>query len=61
MAELEDHAIQRDKTFVVKLVAALVLAGLAGAWAMHHLTSDRTGATGAELLGYSPETPAPQP
>lgn len=52
MAELEDHAIRRDKTFVVKLVLALVLAAIAGGWAMSHLTSDRTGQAGAEMLGY---------
>ncbi|MBN8616940.1 MAG: hypothetical protein J0L92_40530 [Deltaproteobacteria bacterium] len=58
MAELEDHAIQRDKTFVVKLVAALLFALIAGGWAVSHLTSDRTGETGAEMFGYSPEQPA---
>jgi len=51
MAELEDHAIQRDKTFVIKLVAALFVAALAGSWAMYHLTSDRTGEAAAEMLG----------
>ncbi|MBX7195938.1 MAG: hypothetical protein K1X94_28040 [Sandaracinaceae bacterium] len=53
MAELEDHAIQRDKGFVVKLVVALVLGALAGSWAMYHLTSDRTGEVGAEMFGYT--------
>lgn len=61
MAELEDHAIQRDKSFIVKLVAALVFAAIAGGWAVSHLTSDRTGSAGAELMGYSEETPAAQP
>jgi len=55
MAELEDHAIQRDKTFVVKLVAALIVAALAGFWAMSHLTSDRTGEAAAEMLGSGSE------
>lgn len=64
MAELEDHAIRRDKTFVVKLVAALVLAALAGGWAVSHLTSDRTGEAGAEMMGYpsgAPSTSTPAP
>lgn len=54
MANLEDHAIRRDKGFVVKLVVALVLAAIAGLWAVQHLTSDRAGEAGAELLGYEP-------
>ena len=54
MAELEDHAIQRDKTFVVKLVGALILAAIAGSWAMYHLTSDRTGQAAAEMLDGTP-------
>jgi hypothetical protein len=59
MAKLEDHAIQRDKGFVLKLVVALVVGALAGLWAMQHLTSDRTGAAGAEMFGYdSPTAPA---
>ncbi len=52
MANLEDHAIQRDKSFIVKLTIALVLGALAGLWAVSHLTSDRTAAAGAEALGY---------
>jgi 1,4-dihydroxy-2-naphthoyl-CoA synthase len=59
MAELEDHAIQRDKGFVVKLVVALVLGTIAGGWAMYHLTSDRTGEAGAEMFGYPSGTPGP--
>ena len=63
MAELEDHAIQRDKGFVVKLVVALVLGAIAGSWAMYHLTSDRTGEVGAEMLGYpgAPTATSPAP
>lgn len=55
MAELEDHAIQRDKSFVVKLVVALILAAIAGGWAMMHLTSDRTAEAGARIMGYPAE------
>ncbi len=51
MADLEDHAIQRDKGFVVKLVVALVVGALAGAWVMYHLTSRRTAEAGVELFG----------
>lgn len=65
MANLEDHAIQRDKSFIVKLVIALILGALAGIWAMQQLTSDRTAATGASMFGYTTdapaETPAPAP
>ena len=58
MANLEDHAIQRDKSFIVKLVIALVLGTLAGIWAMQQLTSDRTASTGASLFGYTTGAPA---
>lgn len=52
MANLEDHAIRRDKGFVVKLVAALIVGTLAGAWAVSHLTARRTGEAAAEAIGY---------
>jgi hypothetical protein len=52
VASLEDHAIRRDKGFVVKLVVALVVTAIAGFWALQHLTSDRAGEVGAEMLGY---------
>jgi hypothetical protein len=58
MAELEDHAIQRDRGFVVKLVLALVIGALAGSWALSHLTSDRTGEAGAQMFGYPSAEPA---
>ena len=64
MANLEDHAIQRDKSFIVKLVVALIIGTLAGIWAMQQLTSDRTASTGASMFGYTTapaETPAPAP
>ena len=61
MANLEDHAIQRDKSFIVKLVVALIIGTLAGVWAMQQLTSDRTASTGASMFGYPTEAPAETP
>ncbi len=61
MANLEDHAIQRDKGFIVKLVVALILGALAGIWAMQQLTSDRTASTGASMFGYTTDAPAETP
>lgn len=58
MANLEDHAIQRDKSFIVKLVVALVIGALAGIWAMQQLTSDRTASAGASMFGYTTGAPA---
>ena len=58
MANLEDHAIQRDKSFIVKLVVALIIGTLAGIWAMQQLTSDRTASTGASMFGYTTGAPA---
>lgn len=52
VAELEDHAIRRDKGFLVKLIVALTLATLVGGWIMYHLTSRRTAEAGAAMLGY---------
>lgn len=52
MANLEDHAIQRDRRFLVRLVVAVSIGAAFGLWAMEQLTADRTAAAGASMLGY---------
>jgi hypothetical protein len=51
MADLEDHAIQRDKRFVFRLVVSLILAAIAGLWIASHLTSSSTAGCAASLFG----------
>lgn len=51
MANLEDHAIQRDRRFVVRLVAALLAGLVFGLWAFDNLTSDRTTTCAARMFG----------
>ncbi len=51
MADLEEHAIQRDKRWVFRLVVTLVLAAVAGLWIASHLTSSSTGSCAASLFG----------
>jgi len=53
MADLEEHAIQRDKRFVFRLVVSLVLASAGGLWIASHLTSSSTGTCAASLFGAS--------
>ncbi len=60
MADLEEHAIQRDKRFLLRLFASLVIGGAAALWAASHLTSHRTAGCAASLFGSTaPETSAP--
>lgn len=51
MANLEDHAIQRDRRFVVRLVGALLAGLIFGLWAFDNLTSDRTSTCAARMFG----------
>lgn len=51
MADLEQHAVQRDKRFLVRLIALLVVGGLAGLWAVSHLTSSSFGGCAARTFG----------
>jgi len=59
MADLEEHAIQRDKRFVFRLVVSLVIAAAAGLWIASHLTSSSTGSCAASLFGESAPAPGP--
>ena len=61
MADLEDHAIQRDKRFLFRLFASLVIGGAAALWAASHLTSGETGSCAASLFGASAPAPAVAP
>ncbi len=55
VADLEEHAFKRDKRFVVRLVLALALAAVAGAFIYGRLTSARTAGCAADaLLGSEP-------
>lgn len=53
MADLEEHAIQRDRRFVYRLVLSLVIAAAAGLWIASHLTSTSTGTCAAGFFGES--------
>lgn len=53
MAELEEHAIQRDKRWVFRLALSLVIAAAGGLWVASHLTSGSTGTCAASLFGES--------
>ena len=62
MANLEDHAIQRDRRFVVRLVLALTAGLIFGLWAFDNLTSDRTSTCASRMFGTvtpTGSTPAP--
>jgi hypothetical protein len=61
MADIEEHAIQRDKRFLFRLFASLVIGGAAALWAASHLTSDRTGGCVSSLFGATapPATASP--
>ena len=54
MADLEEHAIQRDRRFVYRLILSLAIAAAAGLWIASHLTSTDTGTCAAGLFGSSP-------
>ncbi len=51
MADLEEHAIQRDKRWVFRLAVSLVIAAAGGLWIASHLTSGSTGSCAASLFG----------
>lgn len=51
MADLEEHAIQRDRRWVFRLVVTLVFATAGGLWIASHLTSHETGSCAASLFG----------
>jgi hypothetical protein len=51
MADLEEHAIQRDGRWLFRLAISLVLAAIGGLWIASHLTSQSTGTCAASLFG----------
>jgi len=51
VADLEEHAIQRDKRFVFRLIVSLIVAAAGGLWIASHLTSSSTGSCAASLFG----------
>lgn len=53
MADLEDHAIRRDKRFLFRLFASLAIGGAAALWGARQLTSEHTGGCVASLFGVS--------
>ncbi len=60
MADLEEHAIKRDKKFLVKLVLGLIAGVIAGLILYAELTSTSTGNCAASMFGTVSE-PAPAP
>jgi len=51
MADLEEHAIRRDKMFLVRLVLLLVLGLGASLFIYAHLTSKELGSCAARSFG----------
>lgn len=51
MADLEEHAFKRDRRFLVRLVALLVVGAVAGLWAVSHLTSRGFAGCAARTFG----------
>jgi hypothetical protein len=57
MADLEAHAIRRDRRFLVRLVLLLVLGVFAGLWIFGFLTSRQTGSCVATFFGGADAKP----
>jgi hypothetical protein len=60
MADLEKHALRRDRKFLVRLVLMLVIAILAGGLLFSMMTSRRLGTWAADAFGQAAEGPAPE-
>lgn len=60
MASLEDHAIQRDKRFLVRLVLSLGAGLVFGLFLFNHLTSNSVVNCAAQSFGAPPSTAAPR-
>lgn len=58
MADLEEHAIRRDRRFLVRLIVGVTLGAIGGIWVMGHLTSRETGSCAANMFGASETKPA---
>ena len=61
MADLEEHAIKRDKKFLVKLVLGLLVGVIAGLLLYAQLTSNATGNCAAGMFGTVTHAPGGQP
>jgi len=61
MADLEEHAIQRDSRFLFRLFVSLAIATAGGLWIASHLTSHETGSCAASLFGQSAPEPTTAP
>ncbi len=51
VASLEDHAIQRDKRFLVRLVLLLVIGAVFGLFVFDHLTGSEVANCAARSMG----------
>ena len=58
MADLEQHAIKRDKRFLVRLAAGMIIALLAGLLVWSWLAGDSVAGCAARSFGNVTETPA---
>lgn len=57
LADLEEHALKRDRRFIVRLVTTLLLAFVAGLFLFAQLTSERTAGCAADtMLGDRPKS-----
>ena len=58
MADLEEHAIRRDRRFLVRLAVLLLLGALAALRIFAYLTSDETGGCAASFFDTAKPKPA---
>jgi hypothetical protein len=61
MADLEEHAIKRDKAFLVRLVLALVAGAIAGVFIFAKLTDESVGSCAADAFGDIADPPPSSP
>lgn len=57
VADLEHHALKRDKRFLVRLVLAVLVGALAGAFLYGELTDTQLGSCAAESFEGLSEPP----
>ncbi len=59
MADLEEHAFKRDKRFLWRLIATLLVAGLVATFIGGRLTSEGTAGCAADAIEGTPERREP--
>jgi flagellar basal body-associated protein FliL len=59
MADLEKHAIKRDKRFIVRIVVLIAIAAAAGLLLIDRMTSESVGGCAADLFGGAAAEEAP--